>query len=156
MYGSVRVGYDGKSTPDREWNVVGDVRLPRSGFTAAWPMTITPLDTCGLVRLKGDKYRRVAAATNPLTKAVIDNYRIWRKAGDPNAQEPFDASSVLFDTVAIYLAMTQELVNLEELPMVVTDDGMTRSEPQGKRSLRDVVEGSGQVRGLPDRPPAHP
>jgi inosine-uridine nucleoside N-ribohydrolase len=133
MYGSVRVGYDGKPTPDREWNVVGDVLAARGVFTAPWPMTITPLDTCGLVRLKGDKYARIEAAQDPLTKAVVENYHIWRKAGDPNAKEPVEASSVLFDTVAIYLAMAQDLVTLEDVPLVITDEGMTRVDPQGKR-----------------------
>ncbi len=133
MHGSVRLGYEGKPTPDPECNVVSDVPAARRVFTAAWPMTITPLDTCGLVRLKGEKYRRIAASTDPLTKAVIENYRIWRKAGDPNAKEPFEASSVLFDTVAIYLAMASELVALEELPIAITDDGLTRIDPQAKR-----------------------
>jgi len=133
MYGSVRVGYDGKATPDKEWNVVGDVAAARSAFTAPWPMLITPLDTCGLVRLKGDKYRRIEASTDPVTKAVIENYHIWRKANDPQAKETAEASSVLFDTVAIYLAMAHELVTLEELPIAVTDEGMTKVVPQAKR-----------------------
>ena len=133
MHGSVRLGYEGKPTPDPEWNVVGDVLAARSVFTAAWPMTITPLDTCGLVRLKGDKYRQIADSANPLTKAVIENYRIWRKAGDPNATDAADASSVLFDTVAIYLAISHDLVTLEELPIAITDDGRTRIDPPGKR-----------------------
>jgi inosine-uridine nucleoside N-ribohydrolase len=132
MHGSVRLGYDGKPTPDPECNVVSDVPAARSAFTAAWPMTITPLDTCGLVRLKGDKYKKIADSTDPLTKAVIENYHIWRGAGDPKFKPPADASSVLFDTVAIYLAMADELVTFEELPIVVSDDGITRIDPQGK------------------------
>ena len=50
-------------------------------------MTITPLDTCGLVRLTGENYRKVAAAPT-LARAVIENYEIWRRAGDPKAKEP--------------------------------------------------------------------
>ncbi len=133
MHGSVRLGYDGKPQPDPECNVVSDVAAARSVFTAAWPMTITPLDTCGLVRLKGDKYRKIAASTDPLTRAVIENYQIWRKAGDPQASAEAEASSVLFDTVAIYLAMAHDLVVMEELPIVISDDGFTRIDPQGKR-----------------------
>ena len=40
---------------------------------------------------------------------------------------------MLFDTVAIYLAMASELVALEELPIAITDDGLTRIDPQAKR-----------------------
>jgi inosine-uridine nucleoside N-ribohydrolase len=129
MHGSVRKGYDGGPEPHKEWNVVADAKAAQRVFTAEWPMLITPLDTCGIVRLRGDKYRRVAECSDPVTKAVIENYRIWAKAGD----KPLDASSVLFDTVAIYLSFSTELVNIERLPIRVTDDGFTRIDPQGKQ-----------------------
>lgn len=128
MHGSVRKGYDGGPEPSKEWNVVADAKAAQAAFTAAWPMLITPLDTCGIVRLRGDKYRRVAECSDPVTKAVIENYRIWSKAGD----KPLNASSVLFDTVAIYLAFSTDLVTIERLPLRVTDDGFTRIDPQGK------------------------
>ena len=95
-------------------------------------MTITPLDTCGIICLRGEKYRKVAECTDPLTKAVIENYRIWWKAGNPNKPEKIDASSVLFDTVAVYLACSTDLLNMERLSIRVTDDGFTREDLQGK------------------------
>lgn len=128
MHGSVRKGYDGGSEPHKEWNVVADAKAAQRVFTAEWPMLITPLDTCGIVRLRGDKYRRIAECSDPVTRAVIENYRIWSKSGD----KPLDASSVLFDTVAIYLAFSTDLVNIERLSIRVTDDGFTRIDPQGK------------------------
>jgi len=132
MHGSVRKGYGGKPTPDAEWNVVANPAACRKAFTAAWPMTITPLDTCGLVRLKGEKYRKVARCEDPLVQALMENYRIWRKAQDPKAPDEVDASSVLFDTVAVYLAISTELVRIERLPLVVTDQGFTVVDPKGK------------------------
>ncbi len=132
MHGSVRKGYGGKPTPDAEWNVVANPAACRAAFTAAWPMTITPLDTCGLVRLKGPKYRKVAECKDPLVQALIENYRIWRKAQDPKAPDEVDASSVLFDTVAVYLAISTDLVRIERIPLVVTDKGFTVPDPKGK------------------------
>jgi len=132
MHGSVRAGYNGKSPPNAEWNVVGDVASARRAFTAPWPMTITPLDTCGRVRLTGAKYRKVAQSQDPLARAVIENYRHWLKAGDPKAGEPV-ASSVLFDTVAIYLATSEALVRMETVGIRVTDDGFTREDPKAKQ-----------------------
>jgi inosine-uridine nucleoside N-ribohydrolase len=129
MHGSVRKGYNGGAEPSKEWNVVADAKAAQAAFTAAWPMLITPLDTCGIIRLRGDKFRKVAECPDPVTKAVIENYRIWAKAGD----KPLDASSVLFDTVAIYLSFSTDLVNVERLPIRVTDDGFTRIDPQGKQ-----------------------
>lgn len=135
MHGSVRLGYGGKPKPkpDPEANVVSDVAAAKAVFKADWPMTITPLDTCGLVRLTGDNYRKLAASTDPLARAVIENYETWRKAGDPKTKEPATASSVLFDTVAIHLARSREWLRMEELPIVVTDDGFTRIDDKGKR-----------------------
>jgi|GEM_PF-376813 len=132
MHGSVRLGYNGKPPPDPEWNVKANPKACQKAFTAAWPMTITPLDTCGLVRLKGEKYRKIAECGDPVTRAVIENYHIWHKAQQPQAQTLPDASSVLFDTVAIYLAFTDKLINIERLPIRVTDDGFTRIDPSGK------------------------
>ncbi len=132
MHGSVRKGYGGRSKPDAEWNVVANPAACRKAFTAAWPMTITPLDTCGLVRLKGEKYRKVAQCKDPLVQALMENYRIWRKAQDPKAPDEVDASSVLFDTVAVYLAISTDLVRIERIPLVVTDKGFTVPDPQGK------------------------
>ena len=133
MYGSVRLGYGGKSMPDPEANVVSDVAAARAVFTTSWPMTITPLDTCGLVQLTGENYRMVAESSDPLARAVIENYRIWRKVADPKAKEPATASTTLFDTVAIHLARSNEWLRMEELPIVISDDGYTRFDSRGKR-----------------------
>jgi len=132
MHGSIRKGYNGGPKPQPEYNVKQDVKACQAVFTAPWPMTITPLDTCGIVRLRGDKYRKVAESDDAIAKAVIENYRFWWKAHNPNKPEKIDASSVLFDTVAIYLTFSTDLLNMERLNIVVTDDGFTREDPQGK------------------------
>lgn len=36
-----------------------------------------------------------------------------------------NASTTLYDTVAVYLAVSQELVKMEELELSVTDEGLT-------------------------------
>jgi inosine-uridine nucleoside N-ribohydrolase len=142
MHGSVRKGYGGSPKPDAEWNVRADVQACRKVFTAAWPMTITPLDTCGIVHLRGEKYAKVARSSDPIARAVIENYRIWWKAHNPNKPEKIEASSTLFDTVAAYLAFSSRadipgrppsLLNVERLPIRVTDDGFTRIDPKGKQ-----------------------
>jgi inosine-uridine nucleoside N-ribohydrolase len=132
MYGSVRLGYGGKSQPDKEWNVVANAKATQKAFTAAWPMLITPLDTCGLVQLKGEKYQKVAKSDDPIARAVIENYHLWLAAGNNKAPEKAAASSILFDTVAVYLAFSTDLVTVETLPIRVTDDGYTRMDPNGK------------------------
>lgn len=128
MYGSVRRGHEGAASVVAEYNVAADPKACQAVFSAPWSeMVITPLDTCGRVRLKGEKYRAVCEAPDPLARAVIDNYRIWLK-GRPDTE-----SSVLFDTVAVYLAFADDLLVMEELGLRVTDDGFTRIDDQARR-----------------------
>lgn len=135
MHGSVRVGYGGTATIAAEYNVKQDVKACQRVFTAPWDMTITPLDTCGLVQLKGDKYARVRGATDPVAAAIVENYRLWALHGDPQggARAAQTASSTLFDTVAVYLAFRQDLVKMEDLGIRVDDQGFTIMDAGAKK-----------------------
>ena len=147
MHGSVRLGYGGSKKISAEYNVRAAAKDCQKVFTAPWRITITPLDTCGLVRLKGEKYRKVFEENSPLTKALMENYRAWHKQGLRGSNKDLSeaelnkrtdqrinsSSSTLFDTVAIYLAMSTKLVKMENLPINVTDDGYTRIEDGAKK-----------------------
>lgn len=147
MQGSIRRGYNGAPQPDAEWNVKTFVKEAQIVFTAPWNMTITPLDTCGIVQLKGKKYQKVLKKNSPLTRTLIENYRIWAKAGiveknknlsqaevDKRADENVNTgSSTLFDTVAIYLAVQTDFVKMENLPISVTDEGYTVIDEKAKK-----------------------
>jgi inosine-uridine nucleoside N-ribohydrolase len=146
MHGSIYRGYGGSSQPSAEYNVVAFVKESQKVFTAPWNMTITPLDTCGLVHLKGEKYQKVLNRNSPLARALIENYRAWYKQGILNQEKDISdseltkrvdkklnsSSTTLFDTVGIYLAMSAELVKMEKLRIRVTDDGYTRIDENGK------------------------
>jgi len=101
----------------------------RKVFTAPWEVTITPLDTCGIVRLKEDKYRAVRDCEDTLTRTLIDNYRIW--LGD-RIEIAEKQSSTLYDMVAVYLAFSEELVVMEKLGIRVTEDGYTIIDDNAK------------------------
>jgi inosine-uridine nucleoside N-ribohydrolase len=133
MDGSVRLGYGGARQPCAEWNVKADPKALQAVFAAPWDITITPLDTCGLVQLTGDKYRRVRDATDRNVADLVANYRLWL-AADPasSADTANQHSSTLFDPVAVYLAMHQDLFVMEQLQLRVTDDGFTVIDPQAR------------------------
>lgn len=133
MHGSVRVGYNGSKTPAAEWNVKAAPKACQTVFTAPWDMTITPLDTCGLINLSGDLYARVRDAKDPIAAAIIANYRLWSTHGKPDNKAADSHSSTLFDTVAVYLAFSQELCAMERLGLRVTDDGFTRIDDTAKQ-----------------------
>jgi inosine-uridine nucleoside N-ribohydrolase len=132
MHGSVRLGYGGSPQVSAEYNVRADVPACRAAFNAPWDVTITPLDTCGLVVLQGEQYARVRDCTDPLTQAVIENYRIWAQHVDWTDVDAEAQSSVLFDTVAVYLAFAEELLKMEDLGIRITDDGYTIVEENAK------------------------
>ena len=146
MHGSIRRGYGGSSKVSAEYNVRAFAKEARKVFTAAWDVTITPLDTCGIVHLKGQKYQKVLKANTPLAKALIENYRAWYKQGILNSKKDLSkeevnkrvnqkcnsSSTTLFDTVGIYLAMSTKLVKMEKLGIAVTDDGYTRIDNKAK------------------------
>jgi inosine-uridine nucleoside N-ribohydrolase len=133
MYGSLRRGYDGSGNVSAEWNVKADVPSARVVFAAPWDKTITPLDTCGIVKLDGEHYRKVCNSSDPVARTVIENYRIWSHAANPNDNAPQTHSSTLFDTVAVYLALTQDACQMEILGVRITDDGFTRIDPNGDK-----------------------
>lgn len=132
MHGSVRRGYGGRREIDAEYNVKTFAKEAQKVFTARWEMTITPLDTCGIVRLEGKKYEKVLKSENPLARAVIENYRAWTKSQGREEARVNTGSSTLYDTVAVYLAISTELVRMERLPIRVTDDGYTAIDNKGK------------------------
>ncbi len=135
MHGSVRRGYGGSRNVSTEYNVKEDVRSCRRVFKAPWPVTITPLDTCGLLDLRGDLYGRVRDATAPIPKAIIENYKVWCRH-HPTLQTrdmAADRSSVLFDTVAVLLALGGKWLKIEELGIRATEDGFTVIDDQAQR-----------------------
>jgi len=129
MHGSVRRGYGNSPQIAPEYNVKEDAKACQAVLSASWPILITPLDTCGLVQLTGADYAKVRQSGHPIARAVIENYRIWLEAGEKARAET--NSSILFDTVAAYLALNTDLCKVEELAIRVTDDGFTRLDPTG-------------------------
>ncbi len=137
MYGSVRRGYGGAPQPEPEWNVKADPAACRAVFSAGWPITVTPLDTCSLVKLTGAKYAAVRASDAPLARAIIENYTLWAPRAEwlpkDAADLPTRESTTLFDTVAVYLAFSESLLEMETLGLRITDEGRTLVDPAGPR-----------------------
>ncbi len=138
MHGSIYKGYGGSEQISAEYNVKLVPDALQAVFQAPWEITLTPLDTCGLVQLRGDKFRRVFECQNPLIRALMQNYQLWREAQEKRLLPPPTESSTLFDTVAVYLAYAESLTEIEEVSCIVTDDGFTRIDPAG-RPVRAAV-----------------
>ena len=79
---------------------------------------------------------RLARAEALLGKAVLDNHFGWFEAARDwpllKDLDPHRRSSVLFDTVAVYLAFAEDWLEMETLPIIVSDDGRTLIDDAGR------------------------
>ena len=127
MHGSIHKGYQGDDSPAAEYNVRVDPASLQQVFEAPWDCSITPLDTCGEIVLAGESYKRLYESSAPWLRTLMENYRAWLP-GAPFISPDHDISkqsTTLFDAVAVHLALGGDLVNLEPLPLRVTDEGYT-------------------------------
>jgi len=70
---------------------------------------------------------------DPLVQALIENHRIWAQNSERARRlEAEIQSSVLFDTAAVYLAFSEELLVMEKLGIRVTGDGYTVVDDSAK------------------------
>jgi inosine-uridine nucleoside N-ribohydrolase len=141
MFGSFDVGYGG-GAPSAETNVRVDPAAFRTVLAAPWQdILLTPLDTCGLVSLTGERYHAIWSSTgDPMLRALIESYCIFAPR---QTWMPFDyfttRSTTLFDCVAVYLAYAEDLVEVESIPFSVTDDGYTKRDPAGPYRARVAI-----------------
>ncbi|OQA04357.1 MAG: Pyrimidine-specific ribonucleoside hydrolase RihB [Planctomycetes bacterium ADurb.Bin401] len=139
MLGSVYKGYSGKSVISKECNVVNNIPAAKEVFASDWDMLVTPLDTCGMIRLTGAKYNRIVVSKDPLIESVIENYAFWicRPGFAPNPKFTFSDlhlhSSILYDTVAVYMATETDMLEIQTVGLKITDDGYTIPDPDGKQ-----------------------
>lgn len=134
MFGSIYKGYFGSSDVAAEYNVKLYPHACQNVFSTPWDMTIVPLDTCGILQLKDEKYQAVYKCKDVLMQAVIENYYCWTKYNRHPLYHGFDPtkeSSILYDLLPIYLTFANGFVNLESLRLLVTEDGMTTVDVQG-------------------------
>lgn len=133
MFGSVREGYAPGSPPEPETNVRLDVSAFRALLAAPWQdVLLTPLDTCGHAVLAGEDYAPIRDSTDPLLRAVMENYRIWApRVPWMKCDFAETRTSTLFDCVAVWLAYAEDLVEIETLRLASTDAGLTYEDPAG-------------------------
>lgn len=131
MSGSVRKGYENLPSPDAEYNVREDIPASQKLYAWPWNLTITPLDTCGLVSIRSGKYLELRQIENPLVKTLLENYKVWVQETKNNT-DPEVRSTILFDTVAVYLAIENKFCKMENLKLSVDSKGYTVINPKAR------------------------
>ncbi|MDA8527793.1 nucleoside hydrolase [Opitutaceae bacterium] len=135
MHGAFDKGYGGGPPNDPEYNVRAAVPALRTVLDAGFQsIKLTPLDTCGIVNLSGENYQRIwrSVGDDALMRAVIENYCIWApRVPWMNCDYFTQASSTLFDDVAVYMAYGDDFIEYETIRFHITDEGKTIRDPNG-------------------------
>ncbi len=136
-----RISTDGQ-IPRPEYNVELWPEGMDLAMKAPWKKTITPLNTCGKIQLKGENYQRILNSDKLLPREMITAYRQWRevKGTDHARFNPDIETSIIFDTVAVYLAYSEELLKIETLKISVTEDGRTIIDPENGNDVNIALE----------------
>ena len=82
----------------------------------------------------------VRECSDLLVRDLMENYKVWLKNRGGDWREIFESqSSILFDTVAVYLAFSDDLLVMEDVGIRVTDDGYTIIDREA-RTVHCAVE----------------
>jgi inosine-uridine nucleoside N-ribohydrolase len=117
-----------------EWNVKLAIPEAQAVYSAAWPLTIVPLDSTSYVRLEDAERDGLRKAGTPLTVALETLLRLWTDR--PSSR------MTLHDQLA--LAETQEpgrfFKRCEPTPVRVDRDGYTRVDREAGRPITVCLE----------------
>lgn len=118
MFGSFKIGYDGSSKINSEWNVLCDIPAAKSFVQSGANIIYAGLDVTAMVKLSTENRLKLLMRQSPLTSAMQGLYVLW-------GQE----TPTLFDPVAIGMEANPELFTTEKVHVYVDDQGFTRLDP---------------------------
>ncbi|MPM96063.1 Pyrimidine-specific ribonucleoside hydrolase RihA [bioreactor metagenome] len=142
MLGSIAAGHDDVPGKVAEYNVVQDIGAAQRVFAGNWrSFAITPLDSCGNVKLSREEVAKIMHSRRPplvdLVNQSIAVYSHWRGREElpPLSEENLpDGTSSLFDTVAVYMAYERDgFLNYRELNLNVDAAGLLCEAPSGRK-----------------------
>ena len=115
MFGSFKIGYDGSTKINSEWNVLCDIPAAQSFVQSGANIIYAGLDVTAMVKLSAENRLKLLMRQSPLTSAMQGLYVLW-------GQE----TPTLFDPVAIGMEANPELFTTEKVHVYVDDQGFTR------------------------------
>lgn len=149
-----------------------DIQSAQVVFQKFPKIFITPLDSCGSIKLDGTDYQTFKKSKGTsnhsnnvippkyiyhsedsvIAQAILENFKVWAKGrgkwdgvteeesrGDQQSLV-ISKSSILFDTVAIYMAFDTAFLEVKELPIVITDDALMKVDKTLGKPIRVATE----------------
>jgi len=134
MSGCIRGTADKPGQIIPEWNVVSATADAQLVYAAGLPLTIVPLDSTTHVRLADRERERLKGHRSPLTVSLEALYRLWIETPQQRM--------TLHDQLAVAeTANTGAFFGkVEELPLVVDDEGYTRIDAERGKKVAVCLE----------------
>lgn len=106
-----------------DYNVRADIPSARAVFAAPWDITIAPLDITAHLVVGDDNYQHILAKreTDPVCKTVLSAFDTWMVEHNCTYYKTHTTS--LYDTAAIYMAVTGDYNVIMEDHVLEIDDG---------------------------------
>ena len=108
-------------------------RRRAQGLSADWDITITPLDTCGLVTLDGARYQRILNATRPRGRDRRGELPPVEQSEPLRAARPRSTQRFFLTPWPSISLLPNHFCKMERLGIRVTDDGFTVIDDQAKQ-----------------------
>jgi purine nucleosidase len=133
MSGSIGANAYGPA-PMAEWNVKLAIPEAQAVYSAAWPLTIVPLDSTSYVKLEDQERDTLRKAGTPLVRSLEALLRLW--ADWPTSR------MTLHDQLAIAEAQHpgRFFGRCEAMPVRVDNQGFTRVDKASGRSIAVCLE----------------
>ncbi len=93
------------------------------------------------MRLKGHKFAAVATSEKTLPRMMIENYRIWQQ--QCGWVKDVDASSILFDCVAVHLAYSTRFLKMNRMGECASRT--TASRALIRRRRKSIARWTGRI-----------
>jgi purine nucleosidase len=118
MFGSFYVGYGAGSPPAAEYNVATDIESAKKLIASGVPLTLAGTDVTAMVNFGPERRLQLLMRCSPLTDALSGLYSLW--SSNKPGRDP-----ILYDPVAVAMALTDEFVKTRPACVRVTDQGYT-------------------------------
>ena len=116
-----------------DYNVRADIPAARAVFDAPWDITIAPLDITAHLVVGDDNYQHILykRESDPVCAAVLSAFDRWMEVNNCTYYKTHTTS--LYDTAAIYMAVTGDYnVIMEDHRLVIDDKGYTNDSDEGR------------------------
>lgn len=116
-----------------DYNVRADIPSAREVFAAPWDITIAPLDITAHLVVGDDNYQHILAKreSDPVCRTVLSAFDRWMEIHNCTYYKTHTTS--LYDTAAIYMAVTGDYnVIMEDHLLSIDDGGYTNDDESGR------------------------